>query len=280
MGDRATRILDELHDWMVRENATMIAVICLIIGAKLIGDAITAPPPKRPRPATRRRLGRASRRCRRICHAPSARATWPRWSGLASAKRMTGGGMEPHADREAARASTPGRRQRRSRPAPGPAPAPRHDRDQRRLRLLDRATVPLTARCRAVAITSKCLSRYQSGCRADPIRVRQRRSTRRSALLDEALKRCVDPPAALDLGRPQRPTCSSSGSTYGAPIRDRSRASAWSRSCWVWRWRSEPILPAMVCEGPASRQVDSCFSADLCRFGARGIVIIVIDRQA
>ena len=42
MGDRATRILDELHDWMVRENATMIAVVCLIIGAKLIGDAITA----------------------------------------------------------------------------------------------------------------------------------------------------------------------------------------------------------------------------------------------
>ena len=42
MGDRATGILDELHDWMVRENATMIAVICLIIGAKLIGDAITA----------------------------------------------------------------------------------------------------------------------------------------------------------------------------------------------------------------------------------------------
>ena len=42
MGDRATRILDELRDWMVRENATMITVICLIIGAKLIGDAITA----------------------------------------------------------------------------------------------------------------------------------------------------------------------------------------------------------------------------------------------
>ena len=40
-----------------------------------------------------------------MCHAPSARATWPRWSGLASAKRMTGGGMESHADREAARAS-------------------------------------------------------------------------------------------------------------------------------------------------------------------------------
>jgi threonine/homoserine/homoserine lactone efflux protein len=42
MGDRATRILDELRNWMVRENATIIAVICLIIGAKLIGDAITA----------------------------------------------------------------------------------------------------------------------------------------------------------------------------------------------------------------------------------------------
>ena len=42
MGDRATRILAELHDWMVRENATMMAVICLILGAKLIGDAITA----------------------------------------------------------------------------------------------------------------------------------------------------------------------------------------------------------------------------------------------
>lgn len=42
MGDRATRILGELHDWMARENATIMAVICLVIGAKLIGDAITA----------------------------------------------------------------------------------------------------------------------------------------------------------------------------------------------------------------------------------------------
>ena len=41
MGDRATKILAELHDWMARENATIMAVICLIIGAKLIGDAIT-----------------------------------------------------------------------------------------------------------------------------------------------------------------------------------------------------------------------------------------------
>lgn len=42
MGDRATRILGDLHDWMARENPTIMAVICLIIGAKLIGDAISA----------------------------------------------------------------------------------------------------------------------------------------------------------------------------------------------------------------------------------------------
>jgi threonine/homoserine/homoserine lactone efflux protein len=40
--DRAGRLLDELHDWMARENATIMAVLCLVIGAKLIGDAITA----------------------------------------------------------------------------------------------------------------------------------------------------------------------------------------------------------------------------------------------
>jgi len=42
MGDKATKILAELRDWMARENATIMAVICLIIGAKLIGDAIVA----------------------------------------------------------------------------------------------------------------------------------------------------------------------------------------------------------------------------------------------
>jgi threonine/homoserine/homoserine lactone efflux protein len=41
-GKRATKILGDLHDWMARENTTIMAVICLIIGAKLIGDAITA----------------------------------------------------------------------------------------------------------------------------------------------------------------------------------------------------------------------------------------------
>jgi threonine/homoserine/homoserine lactone efflux protein len=42
MGERATKILGDLHEWMARENATIMAVICLIIGAKLIGDAIAA----------------------------------------------------------------------------------------------------------------------------------------------------------------------------------------------------------------------------------------------
>lgn len=42
MGERATKILASLRDWMARENATIMAVLCLIIGAKLVGDAITA----------------------------------------------------------------------------------------------------------------------------------------------------------------------------------------------------------------------------------------------
>jgi threonine/homoserine/homoserine lactone efflux protein len=41
MGDRASRILGELRDWMSRENATIIAIICVLIGAKLIGDGIS-----------------------------------------------------------------------------------------------------------------------------------------------------------------------------------------------------------------------------------------------
>jgi threonine/homoserine/homoserine lactone efflux protein len=41
MGERATKILADLHDWLSRENATIMAVICLIIGAKLIGDAVS-----------------------------------------------------------------------------------------------------------------------------------------------------------------------------------------------------------------------------------------------
>ena len=42
MGKRAAEILESLRAWMTRENATIMAVLCLIIGAKLIGDAIRA----------------------------------------------------------------------------------------------------------------------------------------------------------------------------------------------------------------------------------------------
>lgn len=40
LGDRSQRILAGLRDWMGQYNAVIMAVICLIIGAKLIGDAI------------------------------------------------------------------------------------------------------------------------------------------------------------------------------------------------------------------------------------------------
>ena len=42
MRDRAAAILESLRGWMARENTTIMAVLCLIIGAKLIGDAISA----------------------------------------------------------------------------------------------------------------------------------------------------------------------------------------------------------------------------------------------
>jgi threonine/homoserine/homoserine lactone efflux protein len=41
MRERASAILESLRGWMARENATIMAVLCLIIGAKLIGDAIS-----------------------------------------------------------------------------------------------------------------------------------------------------------------------------------------------------------------------------------------------
>lgn len=40
MRDRSERILADMRDWMVQENTTIVAVICLVIAAKLIGDAI------------------------------------------------------------------------------------------------------------------------------------------------------------------------------------------------------------------------------------------------
>jgi Sap, sulfolipid-1-addressing protein len=41
MGDRASAILAGIRLWMVRNNTAIMAVLCLIVGVKLIGDAIT-----------------------------------------------------------------------------------------------------------------------------------------------------------------------------------------------------------------------------------------------
>jgi threonine/homoserine/homoserine lactone efflux protein len=41
MGDRSRHLLDEMKDWMARNNAVIMAVLLLIIGVKLIGDAIS-----------------------------------------------------------------------------------------------------------------------------------------------------------------------------------------------------------------------------------------------
>jgi hypothetical protein len=41
LGDRSGRILASLRDWMAQHNAAIMAVLCLVIGAKLIGDAIS-----------------------------------------------------------------------------------------------------------------------------------------------------------------------------------------------------------------------------------------------
>ena len=41
LGERSGPLLDRLKDWMARDNAVIMAVLLLIIGVKLIGDAIT-----------------------------------------------------------------------------------------------------------------------------------------------------------------------------------------------------------------------------------------------
>ena len=41
LGDRAGPILDDLKAWMARNNAVIMAVLMLVIGAKLVGDAIS-----------------------------------------------------------------------------------------------------------------------------------------------------------------------------------------------------------------------------------------------
>ena len=42
MGNRSQDILGRLKEWMGQHNAVIMSVLCLIIGAKLIGDAISA----------------------------------------------------------------------------------------------------------------------------------------------------------------------------------------------------------------------------------------------
>ena len=41
LGDRSHRTLDSIQDWMSQNNAAIMTVLCLVIGAKLIGDAIS-----------------------------------------------------------------------------------------------------------------------------------------------------------------------------------------------------------------------------------------------
>ena len=40
MRERGTAILVEVRSWMVRENETIVVVLCLVFAAKLLGDAL------------------------------------------------------------------------------------------------------------------------------------------------------------------------------------------------------------------------------------------------
>ena len=40
LGARSEQVLGELRDWMARNNATIMAVLLVVIGAKLVGDAV------------------------------------------------------------------------------------------------------------------------------------------------------------------------------------------------------------------------------------------------
>ena len=40
--ERSATVLRGLREWMVRENATIVAVLCLVFAAKLLGDALSA----------------------------------------------------------------------------------------------------------------------------------------------------------------------------------------------------------------------------------------------
>ena len=41
LGERAKRLLDELKAWLGAHNAAIMAILCLVIGVKLIGDGIS-----------------------------------------------------------------------------------------------------------------------------------------------------------------------------------------------------------------------------------------------
>lgn len=41
MGARAAAVLDRLKAWMIRNSSVVMAVLCLVVGAKLVGDAIS-----------------------------------------------------------------------------------------------------------------------------------------------------------------------------------------------------------------------------------------------
>ena len=41
LGDRSGAVLERLKDWMADHNGVIMAVLCLVIGAKLIGDGIS-----------------------------------------------------------------------------------------------------------------------------------------------------------------------------------------------------------------------------------------------
>jgi cytochrome c biogenesis protein CcdA len=41
LGDRSAELLDRLKSWMTQNNGVIMAVLLLVIGVKLIGDAIS-----------------------------------------------------------------------------------------------------------------------------------------------------------------------------------------------------------------------------------------------
>lgn len=42
LGDKAGDLLERVRSWMIRNNATIMTVLCLLLGVKLSGDALAA----------------------------------------------------------------------------------------------------------------------------------------------------------------------------------------------------------------------------------------------